>query len=137
MKKYLLVLVVISLAPLCASGADLELSERRSSNQIIRDASPLIARRVSVIGHLYWENEDKSLYPLGTLSEGRNHMNCLPVLIDRDNSEMSARVLAMHGADVRVEGIIVYAARDPGAISVTACKQLGIYPVRLEKIDSD
>lgn len=104
---------------------------------ILIDPSVMIARRVSIDGRLYWKGEDREIYPTWTSVENPSSRYCLPVLIDDDNDAMIAKASALHGVNVRVEGLIAYSAHIPGMISVTACKQLGIYVVSMEKIVSD
>ena len=102
--------------------------------QTLLDPSTLIARKTTVVGRLYWDAKDKSVYRIGTPSEGRSSSHCLPALVDTDNSEAIADVSKLSGKDVRIDGIVAYAAKDPGSISITACKQLGIYIIRIEPL---
>lgn len=133
MRGFLVLLWVLCSFPVFAKGAGLD----SKSEQYFIDPSVMIARRVSIDGRLYWKGEGREIYPTWTSVENPSSRYCLPVLIDDDNDAMIAKASALHGVNVRVEELIAYSARTPGMISVTACKQLGIYVVSMERIVSD
>lgn len=118
-------------------AADASQEEKKMSMQTLLDPSILIARRTTVVGRLYWDEKDKSLYRIGTPSGGRPSAHCLPALVDEDNSEVISSASKLNEKDVRIDGIISYAAKDPGLVSITSCKQLGIYIIRIEPLDAN
>ncbi|MGO1073168.1 hypothetical protein [Lysobacter sp. CA199] len=137
MKSLLLILFAFLFVPVHALAADVSQEEQKLSMRTLLDPSVLIARRTSLVGRLYWDVKDKSVYEIGTPSEGRPSSYCLPVLIDAGNGEMTAKVSELNAKDVRIDGIIAYAARDPGSTSITACKQLGIYLISIKALSPD
>lgn len=98
---------------------------RSEGDEVFIDASRMLGKHVSVEGYLRWTFENKNLFPVWI---ERNHLSqkyCLPVLVDKSNKELLARMLSLNGRVVKIEGIVMPVA-PPGMISVTNCKQIGV-----------
>ena len=94
------------------------------------DATPPLGRFVSVPGTLRWKQHERGLYPADTTKTTMSREQCLPVLIRTNDKALAESARRLHGATVRIDGVVVRAAA-LGRVSVFSCNPVGIEVVGL------
>lgn len=133
MKTLILLLLLISSPAWCQEQTVSE-KNPKSVEQLFLDPSPMIARRISIVGYLRWGADGRDLYPVGVPKKRLPPDRCLPLLVTNDNEELEHKSSSLNGKTVRIDGIIAYTSDSPGMITVNTCKQLGLFVISIEEI---
>lgn len=123
----LLLLVCAMLTPSCAT------SRAAPNGDYFKKTDSYIGQAITVDGYLYFEEDNRNIFPEPYSRALFTDGNCIPIAIRSSNGDMVDAAESVNGTKVRVSGTVEVVMTDT-LVNNSFCKTVGVRPTSIRPV---